>query len=89
MILSGELPPGSVLLQAEMARRLGVRRTPMREVERRRVPAGRDEAGLGVLRAVLGAAHPVVAGAADAAQVSQSRGPRVSATRPMLLSSSR
>jgi DNA-binding GntR family transcriptional regulator len=34
MILSGELPPGSVLLQAEMARRLGVSRTPMREAFR-------------------------------------------------------
>ncbi|MFI8893507.1 GntR family transcriptional regulator [Streptomyces paradoxus] len=31
MILTGELPPGSVLLQARMARRLGVSRTPMRE----------------------------------------------------------
>jgi hypothetical protein len=39
---------------------------------------------------LLGAAYPVVAGAADAAaQVSQSRGLRVSATRPTLLSSSR
>ncbi|MEW2401085.1 GntR family transcriptional regulator [Streptomyces sp. NPDC046862] len=34
MILSGELPPGSVLLQAEMARKLGVSRTPMREAFR-------------------------------------------------------
>lgn len=34
MILSGELPPGSVLLQAELARRLGVSRTPMREAFR-------------------------------------------------------
>ncbi|MFJ6893207.1 GntR family transcriptional regulator [Streptomyces hokutonensis] len=34
MILSGELPPGSALLQAEMARRLGVSRTPMREAFR-------------------------------------------------------
>ncbi|MPY59317.1 GntR family transcriptional regulator [Streptomyces spongiae] len=34
MILNGELPPGSVLLQAEMARRLGVSRTPMREAFR-------------------------------------------------------
>ncbi|WP_308406671.1 GntR family transcriptional regulator [Streptomyces sp. AC555_RSS877] len=34
MILSGELPPGSVLLQAEMARQLGVSRTPMREAFR-------------------------------------------------------
>ncbi|WP_367318848.1 GntR family transcriptional regulator [Streptomyces sp. HUAS ZL42] len=34
MILSGELPPGSVLPQAEMARRLGVSRTPMREAFR-------------------------------------------------------
>ncbi|MFF0013157.1 GntR family transcriptional regulator [Streptomyces sp. NPDC005374] len=34
MILNGELPPGSVLLQAEMARKLGVSRTPMREAFR-------------------------------------------------------
>ena len=34
MILSGELPPGSALLQAEMARKLGVSRTPMREAFR-------------------------------------------------------
>lgn len=34
MILSGELLPGSVLLQAEMARKLGVSRTPMREAFR-------------------------------------------------------
>lgn len=34
MILSGELPPSSVLLQAEMARKLGVSRTPMREAFR-------------------------------------------------------
>ncbi|MFJ4466741.1 GntR family transcriptional regulator [Streptomyces sp. NPDC089424] len=34
MILSGELTPGSPLLQAEMARRLGVSRTPMREAFR-------------------------------------------------------
>jgi DNA-binding GntR family transcriptional regulator len=34
MILSGELPPGSALLQAEMARQLGVSRTPMREAFR-------------------------------------------------------
>lgn len=34
MILSGELPPGSVLPQAEMARKLGVSRTPMREAFR-------------------------------------------------------
>jgi DNA-binding GntR family transcriptional regulator len=34
MILSGELPPGSVLPQAEMARQLGVSRTPMREAFR-------------------------------------------------------
>lgn len=34
MILTGELPPGSFLLQAEMARRLGVSRTPMREAFR-------------------------------------------------------
>ncbi|MBD9727358.1 GntR family transcriptional regulator [Streptomyces caniscabiei] len=34
MILTGELPPGSALLQAEMARRLGVSRTPMREAFR-------------------------------------------------------
>jgi DNA-binding GntR family transcriptional regulator len=34
MILSGELSPGSVLLQAEMARKLGVSRTPMREAFR-------------------------------------------------------
>lgn len=34
MILSGELPPGSTLLQAGMARRLGVSRTPMREAFR-------------------------------------------------------
>jgi DNA-binding GntR family transcriptional regulator len=34
MILSGELPPGSVLLQAEMARKLQVSRTPMREAFR-------------------------------------------------------
>ncbi len=34
MILRGELAPGSVLLQAEMARRLGVSRTPMREAFR-------------------------------------------------------
>lgn len=34
MILSGALPPGSVLLQAEMARKLGVSRTPMREAFR-------------------------------------------------------
>ncbi len=34
MILSGELPPGSVLLQAQMARKLGVSRTPMREAFR-------------------------------------------------------
>lgn len=34
MILSGELLPGSVLLQAEMARNLGVSRTPMREAFR-------------------------------------------------------
>ncbi|MFD5947643.1 GntR family transcriptional regulator [Streptomyces collinus] len=34
MILNGELRPGSVLLQAEMARKLGVSRTPMREAFR-------------------------------------------------------
>ncbi|WP_405959979.1 GntR family transcriptional regulator [Streptomyces sp. NBC_00024] len=34
MILSGELRPGSALLQAEMARKLGVSRTPMREAFR-------------------------------------------------------
>ncbi|MEE1760624.1 GntR family transcriptional regulator [Streptomyces sp. SP18BB07] len=34
MILNGELPPGSALLQAEMARKLGVSRTPMREAFR-------------------------------------------------------
>lgn len=34
MIISGELPPGSALLQAEMARKLGVSRTPMREAFR-------------------------------------------------------
>ncbi len=34
MILSGELAPGSALLQAEMARKLGVSRTPMREAFR-------------------------------------------------------
>jgi DNA-binding GntR family transcriptional regulator len=34
MILSGELPPGSALLQAEMARKLGVSLTPMREAFR-------------------------------------------------------
>ncbi|KUN60465.1 GntR family transcriptional regulator [Streptomyces canus] len=34
MILSGALPPGSALLQAEMARKLGVSRTPMREAFR-------------------------------------------------------
>ncbi|WP_327725476.1 GntR family transcriptional regulator [Streptomyces europaeiscabiei] len=34
MILSGELVPGSALLQAEMARKLGVSRTPMREAFR-------------------------------------------------------
>jgi DNA-binding GntR family transcriptional regulator len=34
MILSGELAPGSALLQARMARRLGVSRTPMREAFR-------------------------------------------------------
>ena len=34
MILSGELPPGSVLPQAKMARVLGVSRTPMREAFR-------------------------------------------------------
>lgn len=34
MILNGELPPGSVLLQAQMARMLGVSRTPMREAFR-------------------------------------------------------
>lgn len=34
MILSGELTPGSALLQAEMARKLGVSRTPMREAFR-------------------------------------------------------
>ncbi|MFF0156938.1 GntR family transcriptional regulator [Streptomyces sp. NPDC005263] len=34
MILSGELPPGSTLLQAQMARKLGVSRTPMREAFR-------------------------------------------------------
>ncbi|WP_371583624.1 GntR family transcriptional regulator [Streptomyces sp. NBC_01314] len=34
MILKGELPPGSALLQAEMARKLGVSRTPMREAFR-------------------------------------------------------
>jgi DNA-binding GntR family transcriptional regulator len=34
MILNGELPPGSPLLQAEMARKLGVSRTPMREAFR-------------------------------------------------------
>lgn len=34
LILTGELTPGSVLLQAEMARRLGVSRTPMREAFR-------------------------------------------------------
>ncbi len=34
MILNGELAPGSVVPQAEMARRLGVSRTPMREAFR-------------------------------------------------------
>jgi DNA-binding GntR family transcriptional regulator len=34
MILTGELPPGSFILQTEMARRLGVSRTPMREAFR-------------------------------------------------------
>ena len=34
MIISGELPPGSPLLQAEMARKLNVSRTPMREAFR-------------------------------------------------------
>jgi DNA-binding GntR family transcriptional regulator len=34
MIISGELPPGAPLLQAEMARRLNVSRTPMREAFR-------------------------------------------------------
>jgi DNA-binding GntR family transcriptional regulator len=34
MILSGELAPGSPLLQAEMARKLGVSRTPLREAFR-------------------------------------------------------
>jgi DNA-binding GntR family transcriptional regulator len=34
MILRGELPPGSVIPQAAMARRLGVSRTPMREAFR-------------------------------------------------------
>lgn len=34
MILKGELPPGSHILQAEMARQLGVSRTPMREAFR-------------------------------------------------------
>lgn len=34
MILNGELLPGSVLLQTEMARKLGVSRTPMREAFR-------------------------------------------------------
>ncbi len=34
MILNGEVPPGSVLLQAELARNLGVSRTPMREAFR-------------------------------------------------------
>ncbi|MFG2961510.1 GntR family transcriptional regulator [Streptomyces sp. NPDC048291] len=34
MILSGELAPGSALLQADMARKLGVSRTPMREAFR-------------------------------------------------------
>jgi len=34
MILSGELPPGSVVPQAKMARVLGVSRTPMREAFR-------------------------------------------------------
>ncbi|MET8977937.1 GntR family transcriptional regulator [Streptomyces sp. NPDC004539] len=34
MILNGELPPGSVVPQAAMARELGVSRTPMREAFR-------------------------------------------------------
>lgn len=34
MIISGELPPGAPLQQAEMARKLNVSRTPMREAFR-------------------------------------------------------
>jgi DNA-binding GntR family transcriptional regulator len=34
MIISGDLPPGAPVLQAEMARRLGVSRTPLREAFR-------------------------------------------------------
>jgi len=34
MIISGDLPPGAPVLQAQMARRLGVSRTPMREAFR-------------------------------------------------------
>lgn len=34
MILSGEMPPGTVLLQAKLARTLGVSRTPLREAFR-------------------------------------------------------
>src|ERR1043165_2210506 len=34
MILSGELPPGAPVLQAELARTLNVSRTPMREAFR-------------------------------------------------------